>query len=320
MEITYSKQNILLKSPLPTPKGMISERNIIIYHFRNKQIELSPLPHLSKEKLEDAHSQVLKLLKILPSEKKIIEIIESSTFDLSSSEEVLISLFIQDLNFRVFPSVAFTLDQYILPLIIKYSKLPLFSEFNQSREVFFHQLVPDIRNHSINFSNHKVLKVKIGKYPIQEEYQFLNNLIQEFPAIKLKLDGNLSFNQKDLNEFLEGLDKHVKNQIIYIEEPLTTLSAHEALIFNLAIDENNQFFEDEFISTIIENDKVVARVYKPTLLAGYKKAFKHILNDQLNGIPIILSSCYEGPVATESILLFARLLNNNQSHGILSIE
>ncbi len=312
-------RTIKLPTYLPTPKGMVKKRDIIEFDLNDKKIELSPLPGLSKENLEDAHRQLLPLLKSISKIKKThLDHFESDmTLPLFGlSEKILPPSF----KGQLLPSVLFTLEQYLWQTIDHSLLEKKLTEIN-NQKLFSHTLIPDLKEHSLSLRPHHTYKIKIGKYPLEKEALIINHMMNSSSHTRLRLDGNLTFSQKKFTDFLSLLSRDSLDAIDYFEDPLKDLQTYQGPVFSLALDENLHL-----VNEVSHNQKInlKALVYKPTTQGGISGVFKILLTRFSGNIPLILSSSYEGKRGADFIEILAKISDlsslSKNKHGLVRLE
>jgi O-succinylbenzoate synthase len=285
----FTEKMIILDHSLPIPSGEITERKILIIEYKNIQFELSPLPGFSIETYKQARTQLTPYLE------KIQNIESFEHFDLRKPLFNLI-----DLKEELYSSVLFCLEQYLFKkLKIEFERVPL----------DYHELL-------INFSQKSTYcKIKIGKSSINEEVKKIREFIKLNPHTKLRLDGNQSFTQNELLPYLEFLPN-----IDYFEEPLKNLSEYKGECLPIALDENLPHILDLLE---IPNLDIKGMVYKPSTMGGFSAAISLRLAPKLKGIPLIMSSCYEGKIGTDAIrqlAYYTDFIGPKSRHGLLDVE
>lgn len=306
--ISHQEINLKLEQALPIPDGVIHERKILLYSFRNKILELSPLPGLSKEPLERAHDEAVLLLNKLPKDEEIKKIIKEN-----QNFEPLFGILKIDKHFS--PSALFTVEQYLFPFFLETKGI----KESSLRDPLCHLLVSDLKNVHMDQQT-KVLKIKIGKYHLEEEIRLLTQLLEKKPDLKIKLDGNCSLSDEDLRQFFVNFSEENFSKIVYFEEPLADPFQYRGPKIPYAVDENLNSL-DELNSQMSLNLQGI--VYKPTIWGGFSHALRLKQNNQYFNTPLILSSCYEGPIATKSLNLLASFLDKTYGetiHGIIDLK
>jgi O-succinylbenzoate synthase len=147
------------------------------------------------------------------------------------------------------------------------------------------------------------LKIKVGDLSIDQVLE----LIERLP-MHLRLD----FNQKWSFEKASSLAEQISwDRVDYFEEPLINPEELAHFPYPIALDETLRLWPLEKIDTVWD---VAALVIKPTLL-GNVLPFTEL------GLPLVLSSCYEG---VEGVKCLARLANHlgiaDQPQGLDTIK
>ena len=224
----YQQRSLKLKTPMPLPTGLIEQREIYEYEVGPYNFEVSPLPGLSNESLEEAHQQVLEIYPVI---EKLGKAPIKKDFDFKTT------LFNKSLDDQfgsfIFPSVRFGLEAFLIQLT---------EQFIPPGEVARHELIPDLKDVQLDsiISSHlpSSLKIKIGKYDQSFEAEMINSLCQKGKTPQIKLDGNRSFSQSEFCRFYSQLSEKALNSILYFEEPLNDLLNYQGPPFDLGLDEN----------------------------------------------------------------------------------
>jgi o-succinylbenzoate synthase len=291
-------KTIHLKSPLPIPTGNISKREVMIFEHNQIFFELSPLPGLSIESLEQAYNQITPYLIQLEHLEK------NNHYDLTKP---LFNLL--EYSGELFPSVQFALEQYMF-------KMCDLSIPNHTLQT--HTFIPDLMSNHI-FGPDQFIKIKIGKYNPEIEIRMIRKLMNDNQII-LRLDGNQSLSHSDFSLYLTLLEDQNASRIDYFEEPLRDIEKYNGSPFPFAVDENLPK-----LSSLLKNSalKLKAIVYKPTIMGGISKVLSLRNHIRFQTIPIVLSSSYESSVATRTMFYLGQHLDSIgpiTRHGLVHIE
>ncbi len=171
------------------------------------------------------------------------------------------------------------------------------------------------------------LKIKIRPTlkSLEESHEAIHFTLLKKPEALLRLDGNQSFEIRDLIEFIKSLEKKLgyklNNSLEYIEEPLKNFNEHVLFKhisnYPLALDESFMNFDKIHIMRASFN-KPQNIILKPSLY-GISKCFEILKNSKENNLNIIISSTYETASAMRS-LIFLALHNPTTYHGLDTLK
>ena len=179
-------------------------------------------------------------------------------------------------------------------------------------------MIADIKSNN-HFIDGEVYKCKIGKYSIQEEIKILKKILTEH-SINLRLDGNRKLSQHQLAKYFPLISLNDHSCIDYFEEPLENLFNYQGASFPLALDESFHSFEQ-----LVQSNYYVIKsiIYKPTIMGGVSTLLNFIKTSPIKGLPISLSSSYEGHVGHDFLKLLACYIDSigpGARHGLVHIE
>lgn len=292
--------------------------------------ECLPLPGLHQESVQECEAQLRTVLPKLSAHP-----IDYSKFSMTQSFLGLPFLGLMDgLNFdltsegiKLFPSVEFGIEQALLSLCIQRDSSILKRIFRQSEEKFSvpmnRLLIPnrDTLNHPQSVVDETLalgfttLKVKVGRFSIEEEVLFLNQLTQLSQGkLTLRLDGNCLFDQKDYEKFTHSLDK---SAVEYIEEPikleLNSRSIYQHSPLPIALDESLASYLTELESSLPA--QVQAIVVKPSTLGGIHRTVNLIHLANKMHLKCILSSAFDSGWSIATYALLSQLLHTKTAMG-----
>jgi o-succinylbenzoate synthase len=155
----------------------------------------------------------------------------------------------------------------------------------------------------------EVLKVKLGLADFSEELSGLRVLRVELgDDFGLRLDVNQGWSEAEVVERLAALSPlHVE----LVEEPIPwrSLAALGSSSVPLALDESLQDSEAMGALPALAGDGLVsALVLKPTVLGGLARCLSIASSARSLGLGVVVSHCFEGPVAYAAAVRLARLL------------
>lgn len=238
-------------------------------HSNEVLTEIAPLPHWSKESLQEVLSQLKDLGKSEPI-----------TWETTSLESI-------------FPSVAFGIE----------SALTNSSLLDPAFGYTHAHLALNAQNIVESCS---VQKVKIRGDSLEKDMNTLQSLIQKLPELRFRIDANQSWQVEDA---LKWIEKIPRKNIEYIEEPFDNLSDLKAFSektnLPLAVDEMIYEYDIKDLEKIPSLQTVVI---KPTLFGGLQTIQKYIETFTKN-IEIVFSSSFETEVGLCHIARLQNIIN-----------
>lgn len=251
----------------------------------------------------------LSVLKGLSNEN-----IEEALFELKSYEEAFKTIpsvfpahmdrpfFGLDLQMPANSSVLFCLESLLFQIVAPYRTGSIYVNplcSCDDREAF----------NRLYQQGHKTFKFKINKEPLEKETSFLKSLPGD---IKLRLDANQGLEKIQLTRLhanLKLLD------IDYFEEPLKTLQDYNKLDIPFALDENRL----EWIK-FKGNKQLRAVVTKPSTELSLSGCFQLAQELSKFGIPLVVSSSFDTPVALKTLAAFAHLLDKHYGKSVHGLD
>ena len=309
--ITCSKFEYNLKTPFKVGASQLGQRQG--YHLQaltdqglTGKGELSPLPGLHQESLEEAKTQLERALPL--------------TFDPSLP-------ITNQLPVNCFPSVQYALEECGINILQQ-------KEPSQLTELF--HLTPNYQQRSpaINAllipaedsyqqvkrllrkwisSGITSVKIKVGRMSVGVERELLIKLISTARDLNTKLtfrlDGNQQMSCELLVALLHGLDLDL---VEYLEEPLPDHNDHESLHHRLGL----KWAIDESLANCLSNNTFpigcTTWILKPRLIGSIHRTRQLITNANQRGYQTVISSCFESEVGMESLKLLAHLQNHSR--------
>jgi len=169
-------------------------------------------------------------------------------------------------------------------------------------------------------AGYRVLKLKVGMAPWQDEIDRLRQLSLHLPAdASFRLDANTAWNMDDALRFLAASNDL---PIESLEEPLHQPSAHtlsalqERAPYPLAIDESCHLIDSSFF-----NYPPVRRVVlKPARQGGLLRTMETGLRARAAGIGVIVTSSLESSCGLLACALLAAAIAPGATHGLATGE
>jgi O-succinylbenzoate synthase len=260
--------------------------NIVSKEGKEGWGDIAPLPHFSKETLEQSINQwVVKKQAIL-------------NMDWTESN------YLNELaKLSLYPSVCFGLESALLALL---APLPAFSISTSALLMGSpKEILEQARlRHSEGFTS---AKLKVSNLSFEEAYSLIQQLKDTF---YLRIDVNRAWDTEDSLRFFSQFPKDAFD---YIEEPFKNPKELAQFQHPLAIDES---FEDLSLEELEKLPTLKALIYKPTLQGGllgcmplHKWALKR-------GVSLVLSSSFESDIGLGAIASIAHRLSLSAPIGI----
>lgn len=155
------------------------------------------------------------------------------------------------------------------------------------------------------------IKIRPTKECLEETKNLIKNLLANDPGIRLRLDGNRSFELNELLFFMNELETfcglNFNQSIEYLEEPLKNqydyLTFSKVYQYPQALDESLLYLiaDLDYIQRLPANTHLVL---KPSLL-GISKSFAIMLLAAQQGHNVVISSSYETKSAIRPLLYLA---------------
>lgn len=239
--------------------------------------ELSPLPGLHAETLEEAMIQLEEFLKTyLPFDTEKLTM-NKALFGIS--ENVL------------YPSVQFAIESIFLNFFVSEKLHSISVNELLSTEELTH------------FNNLKgCYKIKVSGKSSHKDADRILSFLEDNPGVFIRLDGNQSFS---LEQYLSFSKIIPPNKIEYFEEPFNnyklSFEIPELLQFPLAIDENLELLLDKKLPP-----KTTAVIIKPQKY-GLLKSRQYIHWAYENQLTPIISSCFEASIGMRTLIQLINL-------------
>lgn len=286
---TFQPYSYLLPRPLQTHHGVWTERQGVIVRLEDAtgQIglgEIAPVSWFGSESLTAA----LQLCQSLPDQLSLEDILATPAD---------------------YPACQFGLES-------AWEQLELRSHPDPQRTLSFCGLLPagptalDVWP-TLWQQNYRTFKWKIGVYPLEQELDLFQQLVQQLPqTAKLRLDANGGFTLATAQTWLEQCDRTAHPVVEYLEQPLppNQLSTMQSL----ATQYRTQLALDESIASLSQLEQAIQAgwsgiyVIKPAII-GSPRQLRRIL--QNNAIEAVFSSVFETQVGYLAGLRLAEALS-----------
>lgn len=310
--IKYRPFSLKLKSPFINSSGTITYRSGFIISLTDESGnisygEISPLPGFSKESLEEAEQELIKISKFLYVSDQIEDLHSLSTL-------------IDD--YQLSPSVRFGIEQAVFSSLLKrdHSLLAKLSLRFQS-EISVNAVI-GLGSNSFSKIQGKVnsgyttIKIKMGRDNFEDDLNLIKDIrLKLGENIKIRLDVNGKWSFEEARFHLDMLKPY---NIEYIEEPckgvenLVTLAGDSPV--PVAIDESLQDINNAY--SILESSPVLFLIIKPMITGGFSAVSELISQAALYNKNIIISSSFETPVGKNLLVFLASTVHHAYAHGL----
>lgn len=170
-------------------------------------------------------------------------------------------------------------------------------------------------------NGYRALKVKVGASSLENDFERLRILREEFPEILLRVDANGSW---DRSTAFKAIDKFSKINISLIEQPispedvegLNQLSNYSDI--PIAADESihSRILRDN----IFDGSAVDYIVLKPMLLGGITTAWAIAQKALQCDIKIIVTTAFDSSIGIAAAVQLAAAIRNGEFHGLATGE
>ncbi|KAE8438929.1 o-succinylbenzoate synthase [Vreelandella piezotolerans] len=146
------------------------------------------------------------------------------------------------------------------------------------------------------------LKLKVARYPINEELALIKRISERLPTTRLILDANGGFTREQARRFCAGLPP---GQIDYLEEPCAALTDTQAVAEATGV----PFALDETLSRQRPwqaHPQLAALVIKPTLIGSLAACQALVERARALGLRVVVSSSFESELGLELLSRLAR--------------
>ncbi len=269
--------------------------------------EIAPLPGFSRESLEQAQNELLMAVLALNG-TYIPDTLEGIKNNTDSFNELS-------------PSVQFGIDSALLGLISTERDKSLLEILGvrTTGRVKINALITEsfVSNEDEleRLQKYTSVKIKVGRHSIQEDAKLINTIRQQLsPETTVRFDANRAWSYDDACSFAKLIDT---NGVEYIEEPCESIE--ESLQFAkdsnvpLALDET--LYTEQF-NSVIDSNKVVAVIIKPTLYGRILKIFDLVNLLKEHNTHAVISSSFESSVGLYYLATIASAVDADYPCGL----
>lgn len=162
-----------------------------------------------------------------------------------------------------------------------------------------------------------IIKLKIGVNQINEDVDFLNQISEKHPLLKIRLDVNQQFTTEEF-ESLYQKTSHLN--IDFFEEPIRNPNIKKIEYFKnkyprlkYAIDES--LYQKTNYEEWIEKGLIDTMVIRPSILGGFVEFFK-IVQLHSKNLQLLISSSLENSIGNMAIIHLASTIEQQNKHGV----
>ncbi|WGI25058.1 o-succinylbenzoate synthase [Halomonas alkaliantarctica] len=259
MQLALYRYSLPFRQPLMFKGQRLTNREGLLVSIHGQWGEIAPLPGFSTETLEEAEAESLACLAALSRGETVSPILPSVQFGFDCAQ-------------RSWPSnLPASLPPYPL---LQGAPAELIEALGESDW----QASPPSR-----------LKLKVARYPMEQELALIEQLATRLPATKLILDANGGWTREEAQRFCERLPLA---QIDYLEEPCTafadTIAVAEATGVAIALDETLSRREEWHC-----HPQLKALVIKPTLIGSLSACEALVQRARASDLRVVISSSFE---------------------------
>ncbi|WP_447927834.1 o-succinylbenzoate synthase [Vreelandella sp. EE27] len=156
------------------------------------------------------------------------------------------------------------------------------------------------------------LKLKVARYPLDEELALIKRLSERLPTTRLILDANGGFTREQALRFCARLPE---GQVDYLEEPCAALADTQAVAEATGV----AFALDETLSQQRPwqpHPQLAALVIKPTLVGSLSKCQALVERARALGLRVVVSSSFESDLGLGLLSRLAREWAPGQPPGL----
>lgn len=324
--LTLQRLELPLDPPLVNARGEWRQRSTLIArlhdaHGRHGHGEAAPLPHFSRDSLEDCE----RALEAIPPPRL-------AALDGVTSPRVLLDAAADLLPERV-PAARFALETALLDRLGRRSGQPLWRLLVEllpgvlaglRRPVELCALLPShdpeaaiSKARCCERAGVRAFKLKIGPDRLGATQLATLAALRSVldPGIELRLDANGSLTPGELHPTLRQLATFRPG---LVEEPLAELdlAAYAASPVPLALDESLQTLDARSVNAFLGLSTGHALVLKPTALGGFARCLDFATRSALFGRRVIVSHTLEGPIGWGACAHLAIALRQSGAAGL----
>ena len=224
-------------------------------------------------------------------------------------------LIMAEIHCSATPSVHFAIDTALYDIQAQRNNVSLSKLCNKSSQSCV-QLSQALINRE-KVINNDIIKFKIGVNHVSDDINFLNQISQQHPLLKIRLDANQHFSVQEFESLYNNIS-HLK--IDFFEEPIKNPNINKIEYIKnkypdlrYAIDES--LYQKTDYKDWIKKGLIDTVVIRPSILGGFNRFFK-IIKLHREKVQFLISSSLENSVGNMAIIHLASTLETKDKHGI----
>lgn len=278
------RYSLALTKPLVLNGQRRTQREGLLVGIDGQWGEIAPLPGFSQETLAEAEAEVLACLAALERGEPASPRLPSVQFGLDCAR-------------RAWP-------EHLPEAVAPYPLL---------QGTPAHVMIEiEVRLKAWRAAPPERLKLKVARYPLDEELALIKRLSERLPTTRLILDANGGFSREQAMRFCAGLPA---GQIDYLEEPCgelaDTLTVAEATGVPFALDETLSRKRPW-----PPHPQLAALVIKPTLIGTLSACQALVARARALGLRVVVSSSFESELGLGVLSRLAREWAPNEPPGL----
>jgi o-succinylbenzoate synthase len=315
MKASFTRHLLEFKIPANTSRGSYFEKEVYLlklsYEGKDAIGEVSPLPGLSIDNLQNIESTLESLCEYVETQKNISELTAALELQYFPSIQFALECALEQFKHTepgiLFPSV-FTARETGIPI----NGLIWMAEIDDMLEQVKNKVE----------EGYECIKLKIGSLDFDAECRMLELIRKKYSAhkISLRVDANGAFAVEDAKQKLDDLSRF---DLHSIEQPIKA-GQYEAMAelcneskIPIALDEDligvDAFTNGEKLLKVI---KPAFLILKPTLLGGFKNSNQWISLARKYNIGYWLTSALESNIGLDAIAQYCGSLDIQTPQGL----
>ena len=300
MNISLYGYDLSLTQSISLKGKLLDSRQGIVISIKDETgqqrfAEVAPLPGFSQNSLEECLDQLIRLCEDvkhcatlqLRARQASLAVEVAFAIDCALSEIGLLNSLHTPCN-----------NKYLVPLYRKPEQEPEQEQTQQTKQLLAQSV--------------SSIKIKVASDDIEQDIAKINQVCQQYPLAKLRLDANQQWSLNDAKHFIEQIPV---NRICYIEEPCQSLTQSielaELMGVKLALDESLRLMTTEELQANYYLERVDTFVIKPSLMGSFRVIEQWLKLAKTLNINSYLSSSFESSLGIKQLYLLHRLWQTN---------
>ncbi|VAX28602.1 O-succinylbenzoate synthase, partial [hydrothermal vent metagenome] len=296
---------IKLKTPFKNSNIEITKREGLIIKITEEYGnigygEVSPLPGLSEESLED----------IVPIVKDLERKMTGSELD----SDIFQSL-------KKYPSVEFGVSQALHSIFILRDGLN--PKWNMISTISVNGIIGMVshddalkRARQLTDEGFQTIKIKVGRDNIEDDIKLVKSISENLnSSINYRLDVNGKW---DVDKTIYAVEQFEGINIEYLEQPVSNIEELKELAkiskIPIAADESIRNMDD--VKRFLTESNIQYFVIKPSLMGSITETINLLNLIQAAKRRVIISSAFESSIGRSALVFLASLVQNNSAHGL----